>query len=296
MATESAAVSGAPASWQVDGQGPEEERDRLRLEHRHRRRLDGARVLARGDARASSSPTRASACTRPPCCSSSFIPMLLVASAYKYLNSADPDAGTTFAWTTRAFGPGFGLAERLGDLPRRRARDGLAGRHRRDLHLQALRLHRTRRIQSGDHHRRGPLDLADDLDLLPRHRALRAHPAGAARLRGLDPRDLRGRRARRRSTEQPAGGSIKPPLVWFNPFAMNFSDLRRRDAAGRLHLLGLGLRRRGQRGVRGLQRGARAAAVVSTLLLVVIYLVVSAGARPSTAPASSPTKKTRKTC
>ncbi|HWF33025.1 MAG TPA: APC family permease [Solirubrobacteraceae bacterium] len=38
----------------------------------------------------------------------SFIPMLLVASAYRHLNRADPDAGTTFAWTTRAFGPTFG--------------------------------------------------------------------------------------------------------------------------------------------------------------------------------------------
>ncbi len=34
-----------------------------------------------------------------------FIPMLFIASAYKYFNRADPDAGTTFAWTTRAFGP-----------------------------------------------------------------------------------------------------------------------------------------------------------------------------------------------
>jgi amino acid transporter len=34
-----------------------------------------------------------------------FIPMLLVAAAYKYFNRADPDAGTTFAWTTRTFGP-----------------------------------------------------------------------------------------------------------------------------------------------------------------------------------------------
>jgi amino acid transporter len=38
----------------------------------------------------------------------SFIPILLIAVAYKYLNRADPDAGTTFAWTTRAFGPGAG--------------------------------------------------------------------------------------------------------------------------------------------------------------------------------------------
>jgi amino acid transporter len=38
----------------------------------------------------------------------SFIPMLLVALGYRYMNRADPDAGTTFAWTTRAFGPGMG--------------------------------------------------------------------------------------------------------------------------------------------------------------------------------------------
>ncbi len=37
-----------------------------------------------------------------------FLPMLLVAVAYKYLNRADPDAGTSFAWTTRAMGPRMG--------------------------------------------------------------------------------------------------------------------------------------------------------------------------------------------
>src|SRR6476646_5233272 len=36
----------------------------------------------------------------------SFIPMLLISIAYRFLNRADPDAGTTFAWTTRALGPG----------------------------------------------------------------------------------------------------------------------------------------------------------------------------------------------
>ena len=56
----------------------------------------------------------------------SFVPMLLIALGYRYLNKADPDAGTTFAWTTRAFGPGDRVGQRLGDLPRRRARDGLA--------------------------------------------------------------------------------------------------------------------------------------------------------------------------
>src|SRR2546430_2025539 len=38
----------------------------------------------------------------------SFVPMLLIAVGYKYLNRADPDAGTTFAWTSRALGPGIG--------------------------------------------------------------------------------------------------------------------------------------------------------------------------------------------
>jgi amino acid transporter len=38
----------------------------------------------------------------------SFVPMLLVAAGYRFLNRADPDAGTSFAWTTRAFGPGMG--------------------------------------------------------------------------------------------------------------------------------------------------------------------------------------------
>ncbi len=37
-----------------------------------------------------------------------FVPMLLVAMGYRYLNRADPDAGTTFAWGTRAFGPWIG--------------------------------------------------------------------------------------------------------------------------------------------------------------------------------------------
>jgi amino acid transporter len=37
-----------------------------------------------------------------------FIPMLLIASAYYYMNRADPDCGTTFTWVTRAMGPSLG--------------------------------------------------------------------------------------------------------------------------------------------------------------------------------------------
>jgi amino acid transporter len=38
----------------------------------------------------------------------SFVPILFVSFGYRYLNKADPDTGTTFAWTTRSFGPWIG--------------------------------------------------------------------------------------------------------------------------------------------------------------------------------------------
>lgn len=38
-----------------------------------------------------------------------FIPMYFIAAAYKELNSAEPDCGTTFTWSTRAFGPIIGF-------------------------------------------------------------------------------------------------------------------------------------------------------------------------------------------
>lgn len=38
----------------------------------------------------------------------SFLPMLCIAFAYSYMNRADPDCGTSFAWVTRALGPQLG--------------------------------------------------------------------------------------------------------------------------------------------------------------------------------------------
>ncbi len=37
-----------------------------------------------------------------------FLPMLFIATAYYYMNRADPDCGTTFSWVTRAMGPYLG--------------------------------------------------------------------------------------------------------------------------------------------------------------------------------------------
>ena len=37
-----------------------------------------------------------------------FVPMLFIAAAYYYMNKADPDCGTTFTWVTKAMGPRLG--------------------------------------------------------------------------------------------------------------------------------------------------------------------------------------------
>jgi amino acid transporter len=37
-----------------------------------------------------------------------FVPMLLIAASYYYMNRADPDCGTTFSWVTKAMGPWAG--------------------------------------------------------------------------------------------------------------------------------------------------------------------------------------------
>ena len=38
----------------------------------------------------------------------SFVPMFCIAIAYQWLNKADPDCGTTFSWVTKAMGPQLG--------------------------------------------------------------------------------------------------------------------------------------------------------------------------------------------
>jgi amino acid transporter len=37
-----------------------------------------------------------------------FLPMFCIAYAYRYMNKADPDCGTTFSWATRGLGPSMG--------------------------------------------------------------------------------------------------------------------------------------------------------------------------------------------
>ena len=109
MASDSAAASASSsAPLGGHGQGSEEERNRLPVEHRHR---GGVHRSARTSLAATLGfivAVKGVGVHAPAVLLASFLPMLLIAAAYKYLNRADPDAGTTFAWTTCALGPATG--------------------------------------------------------------------------------------------------------------------------------------------------------------------------------------------
>ena len=74
-------------------------------------------------------------------------------------------------------------------------------------------------------------------------------------------------------------GSIKPSVDWFNPFAMNFSDLVVAMLLGVFIYWGWDSGVAVNEESEDPAEGPGKAAVVSTLLLVVIYLIVSAGAQ-----------------
>ena len=134
----------------------------------------------------------------------SFVPMFLIASAFYYMNRADPDCGTTFSWITRAMGPSFGWVGGwavtttgilvIGSLAQVAAYytfdlfglDSTAGLHARERGLHAR-----------DHRR-------DDHHLRARHRAV---GAGAA---GDDPVPGRGAAAVRGGRPGQAAGRSRP--------------------------------------------------------------------------------------
>jgi len=152
------------------------------------------------------------------------------------------------------------LAQRVDDLHRRRRRDGVAGGHRRRLHVSAVRLVLRRQPHLDRDRRLGPVDRAHDLDLLARDRALGAPPAGAAELRADHAPHLLGRRLRQGRLEPPRGLDAVPDLV-AEPVRRRLRADGRGGAPRGVHLLGLGQRRVGQRRDReqplGAGRGGR---------------------------------------
>ena len=78
-----------------------------------------------------------------------FLPMFFAAYAYREFNRVDPDCGTSFTWTTRAFGPYVGWLGGWVRGHRHHHRAGQPGRHRRAVPLsvarQCLQQSRSRR-------------------------------------------------------------------------------------------------------------------------------------------------------
>ena len=240
-----------PAKGLKDG------RPRLRLERRHRRRLDGAGLLARRDAGLHRRGRRASACRRRRSCSLSFVPMLLIASAYYYMNRADPDCGTTFSWVTRAMGPRLGWlggwAIIVADIIVMANLAQIAGLYTFLLFGWDSAAESTSAVTAS-----ASLDRADDRDLLHRHRAVRAHAVLPARRRDRHARRCSPSSRWSRCTTGNAGpNAVDPASSWFNPFEIDASPrLISGVLLARVHLLGLGQHGDRQRGEPGLHRGA----------------------------------------
>ena len=209
----------------------------------------------------------------------SFVPMLLISLGYKYLNKADPDSGTTFAWTTRAFGPTFGWlngwAIFLADLLVMASLGYIAATytyllfewHYGETHVWVALVGCVLWIwlMTWICHRGIELSARIQQVLLGFEFVMLMIFAIVALV------DVYSGTA--------AAHSIKPEADWFNPFAMNFGDLVV------AMLLGIFIYWGWDSGVavneesEDANEGPGRAAVVSTFMLVAIYLLVSAGAQ-----------------
>ena len=149
-----------------------------------------------------------------------FIPMLFISYAYKELNYADPDCGTTFTWGARAFGPktgwfgGWGIV--AADILVMASLAQIAGQY-------VFLLFGAGGIGSDAVQRLGApgrdsLDRCDDGDLLRRDRGLGEHAEGPPRNRADDSHPVRGGRAREGRLGPRAPGHLTPSAEWFNPF------------------------------------------------------------------------------
>jgi amino acid transporter len=208
-----------------------------------------------------------------------FIPMLLVASAYKYFNRADPDAGTTFAWVTRAFGPmtGWlnGWAIFLADLIVMASLADIAaiytfklfgfselGESKAAIIIAAVL---WIAIMTWICYRGIELSARIQQVLLGAEVFILGLFAVVALVKVYG--------------SHPPAGSIKPEWSWINPFAMNFGDL---VVALLLAVFiywgwdsGVAVNEESEDPANGPGK----AAVISTVLLVLIYVVVTAAAQ-----------------
>jgi len=208
-----------------------------------------------------------------------FIPMLLVAVAYKYFNRADPDAGTTFAWTTRTFGPvtGWmnGWAIFLSDVIVMASLADIAAIYTFKL-FGFTELGNTKAaiiigavlwiaLMTWICYRGIELSARIQQILLSAEVFILGLFSVVAFVKVYG--------------SHPPAGSIKPSLDWINPFAMNFSDLVVALLLAVFIYWGWDSGVTVNEESENPAEGPGKAAVMSTILLVLIYVVVSAAAQ-----------------
>jgi amino acid transporter len=208
-----------------------------------------------------------------------FVPMLLVASAYKYFNRADPDAGTTFAWVTRAFGPmtGWlnGWAIFLADVIVMASLSDIAAIYTFKL-FGFTELGNSKAaiivaaviwiaIMTWICYRGIELSARIQQVLLGMEVFILALFSVVAFVKVYG--------------SHPPAGSIKPSLSWINPFAMNFGDLIVALLLGVFIYWGWDSGVAVNEESEDPAEGPGKAAVVSTILLVLIYVLVSAASQ-----------------
>ena len=208
----------------------------------------------------------------------SFVPMLLVAIGYRYLNRADPDAGTTFAWATRAFGPSWGWlngwAIFLADLLVMASLGDIA----------AIYTFKLFGWHWAEHHKGAALGGTVLWILLMTWICWRGIELSARVQQLLLSYEVVmlavfATVALITVYGGNASHSIEPRADWFNPFTLNFSDLVVAMLLGVFIYWGWDSGVAVNEESEDPAEGPGRSAVVSTLLLVAIYLFVSAGAQ-----------------
>ena len=187
-----------------------------------------------------------------------FLPMFFAAYAYREMNKVAPDCGTSFTWTTKAFGPYVGwLGGWAAILATVIVLSNLAGVAVQFFYqflgdLLDTRLDQRPVGEPPDQRRHLPgLHRDRDLGRLPGHHHHRARPDRAGALPAGGAGRLRDRRLRQ-GRRLPDRDLLRPRLV--QPVRADPVGLHRRTVRLDLRVLGLGHRAHRQRGVHGLRQ------------------------------------------
>ena len=207
--------------------------------------------------------------------------MACIAAAFFYLNRADPDCGTNFAWVTRSMGPRTGWlggwSSMMADLIIMPSLAQIASQ----VHLPAVRLRRTGRTTTGRISVLGIAFIMAMTWICVVGIELSARTQMALLIIELAILVLFSVVALVKVYAGDIPGSVHPSLSWLTPTDFGgISNARGRAAGRRLHLLGLGHRDERQRGVRGLEPHPRASRACSPRSSCVgIFIVVSFAAQ-----------------